>query len=142
LSQIAAFDAPLHFEKLYHQMCQALEHFHRQGYLYADLKPSNICIDTDGNFILIDIGSVVKIGSSEENIHTTEYYLPLALKITKALPIIDFFMLGFTMLSMLIGVEKYDELIPRVKSMLFEKLKERPDLINPGIVADLRQKLQ
>jgi hypothetical protein len=109
--------------------------------LFADLKPSNICVDTDGNFILIDIGSVVKIGSSEENIHTTEYYLPLFPKVTKALPIIDFFMLGFTMLSMLIGAEKYDELTPRVKSKLFEELKERPDLINPGIVADLGQKL-
>jgi serine/threonine protein kinase len=62
LSDITSlFDAPHHFEIFYNQMCGALEHLHRQNHVFVDLKPSNICIDTNRKFILIDIGSEKKI---------------------------------------------------------------------------------
>ncbi len=39
-----------------------------------DIKPTNIAIDAEGNFILIDLGSVAEINAMTE---VTDLYLPL-----------------------------------------------------------------
>lgn len=44
--------------KLFQQISQAIKFFHNLGLNHMDIKPSNICIRENGNFVLIDLGSV------------------------------------------------------------------------------------
>jgi serine/threonine protein kinase len=59
--------------KLISQISEALEALHAIGYCHMDIKPSNIAIDNEGNFVLIDLGSVAPIGEPTES---TDLYLP------------------------------------------------------------------
>jgi serine/threonine protein kinase len=59
--------------KLFQQMSQAIKFFHDLGFNHMDIKPSNICLRENGNFVLIDLGSVVMKGSYSES---TVVYVP------------------------------------------------------------------
>jgi serine/threonine protein kinase len=61
------------FGKLISQISQALEALHAIQFCHMDIKPSNIAIDNEGNFVLIDLGSVAPIGEPTES---TDLYLP------------------------------------------------------------------
>jgi hypothetical protein len=102
------FDAPRHFEIFYNHMCRALEHLHRQHHVFVDLKPSNICIDTSGKFILIDIGSIVEKDSTD--IYTSNYFLPVDAMFTSGAEM-DFYMLGFTMLYLAMEQNEYETFV-------------------------------
>ena len=60
-------------EKLIGQMSVALEAMHSQDFCHMDIKPSNIAIDCEGNFVLIDVGSVAMVGEVTE---ATDLFLP------------------------------------------------------------------
>jgi serine/threonine protein kinase len=55
------------------QMFSALSYIHSKGFVYMDMKPSNVCLNYDGNVVLIDLGSIVPVGISSSS---TELYLP------------------------------------------------------------------
>jgi serine/threonine protein kinase len=59
--------------KLISQISGALEALHAIGYCHMDIKPSNIAIDNEGNFVLIDLGSVAPFNEPTE---CTDVYLP------------------------------------------------------------------
>lgn len=59
--------------KLISQISGALEALHAIGYCHMDIKPSNIAIDNEGNFVLIDLGSVAPVNEPTE---CTDLYLP------------------------------------------------------------------
>jgi len=48
--------------RIFRQVCFALEHIHRCGYVHADLKPQNIMVDDDCGVKLIDFGFAAPIG--------------------------------------------------------------------------------
>lgn len=57
----------------------SLDSMHRKCIAHMDVKPSNIAIDIDGNFIfLIDLGSVQVFGQFT---HSTHKYLPYELRL-------------------------------------------------------------
>jgi serine/threonine protein kinase len=66
---------------LLRQMSAALEGLHAVHIAHMDVKPSNIAITTEGNFVLIDMGSAAHFGpaaaSAETRVPTTARYLPL-----------------------------------------------------------------
>lgn len=45
-----------HSARLLRQISSALEYLHRQGIAHTRLKPSNIMVDTGGNWLLTDVG--------------------------------------------------------------------------------------
>ena len=59
--------------QLWDQVSCALSFIHSHGFVHMDIKPSNICIDQNGLYILIDLGSVVPFGMKSSS---TMCYLP------------------------------------------------------------------
>lgn len=59
--------------RFYCQMHDALSCFHQLGFVHMDFKPANILINCDGDFILADLGSVIREGQRSES---TQAYLP------------------------------------------------------------------
>ena len=59
--------------QLWDQVSCALSFIHSHGFVHMDIKPSNICIDQNGLYILIDLGSVVPFGMKS---YSTMCYLP------------------------------------------------------------------
>lgn len=116
ISQVKSFDQSRYFRKMYEDVCGALIHLHSQGQVFVDVKPDNICLDINGNFVLIDIGSIVADGSSDVN--TTEAYLPQARKVPVAKKDMDFIMLGFSMIEMLIGRDLYRSFTRTINTLI------------------------
>ena len=59
--------------RFYTQMSAALEYIHEAEFAHMDFKPANILITSDGDFILADLGSIVRFGEKSES---TSAYLP------------------------------------------------------------------
>lgn len=62
------------------QILSAEQHMFDKGYLFRDLKPQNLIINTEGNVKMIDFGLVCKVEDSKEmNVRTilgSPYYMP------------------------------------------------------------------
>ena len=88
------------------QMCDVLEHLHRQQLpiIFRDLKPSNIMIDPDGNVKLIDFGIAGVFQTLQPGAHIgTPGYAPPEQYQGIATPQSDIFALGATLHHMLTG---------------------------------------
>lgn len=82
---------------LWHDMQEALDSLHAKGFVHADVKPSNICLDYRATeAILIDLGSVVRAG---ERTSSTPAYVPRDLRTTekRASVALDWWMLAMTL---------------------------------------------
>lgn len=78
-------------QRLWSELSQALKSLHQFGYAHMDIKAANICVTTEGKFILIDLGSVAKFHTVTE---TTEGVLPVGLTVNTADPSVDWWMLA------------------------------------------------
>eukprot|EP01113_Clastostelium_recurvatum_P048603 TRINITY_DN888_c0_g4_i2.p1 TRINITY_DN888_c0_g4~~TRINITY_DN888_c0_g4_i2.p1 ORF type:complete len:336 (+),score=18.43 TRINITY_DN888_c0_g4_i2:152-1159(+) len=87
LKKLSPKDATVLWEHMHH----ALQALHRHSLAHNDLKPSNICIDGDGNFILIDLGSVTRFG---QRMQTTRAYIPGRIPTAVASASFDYWMLA------------------------------------------------
>jgi len=89
--------------KLMTQMLSAIDFIHSKGFNHMDIKPSNICVNEQGDFILVDLGSIVRRNEYSES---TTVYVPPDFQPRKpsnpmsnkyhADNFIDFWMLGMT----------------------------------------------
>lgn len=59
--------------RFYMQMSAALVFIHDAGFAHMDFKPANILITSGGDFILADLGSIVRFGEKSQS---TSVYLP------------------------------------------------------------------
>jgi len=81
-------------QRFWKQMFDALNALHDAKYAHMDIKPSNICVDAEGNFILIDLGSVAEFDTTSES---TPAYIPSDFEIKKVSARIDWLMLAATL---------------------------------------------
>ena len=97
--------------KLFHQMSQAIKFLHDLGLNHMDIKPSNICLRESGDFVLIDLGSVVMKGLYSES---TVVYVPKDFQPREprnphnryqAVNLNDWLMLGMTIAEKVYGLE-------------------------------------
>lgn len=98
-------------DQLWNQMKDALEDLHQQGFVHMDVKTQNICIDSQGNFVLIDLGSVVEIGNKSS---TTQLYHPHGLfekdgPTQTASPSVDWWMLAAVVSEIGFGLKGWGE---------------------------------
>ena len=60
-------------EKLISQVSTALKTLHERNLSHMDIKPSNICITNNGDFVVADLGSVEQFGVASRS---TDAYIP------------------------------------------------------------------
>jgi serine/threonine protein kinase len=85
------------------EIMNGLKSMHDVEFAHMDVKPSNIAVQSDGRFVLIDLGSTAKFGSLTSS---TSVYVPKSLQnlITGTYasdPMHDYWMLAMTVYDML-----------------------------------------
>lgn len=83
-----------HVEQMWMELSRALEFLHSRGFAHMDIKPSNICISSSQNFVLIDLGSIEKFGKRSAS---TEAYIPRDWTDRSASAAHDWWMLGMVL---------------------------------------------
>lgn len=85
------------------EICNILEVIHNKGYIFGDLKPSNIIVGE--RTVLIDFECVTRLGSKLD--YASQIYCsPYQKKDKTAVYQFDFYSLGMIFLELLIGYEK------------------------------------
>jgi len=97
--------------RLFDQVRQAVVFIHSLNYNHMDIKPANICLRENGDFVLVDLGSVaMKLDVSE----STVVYVPRDFQPRdkrtpnskyKAVDVNDWLMLGMTIAEKVYGLE-------------------------------------
>jgi len=97
--------------RLFDQIRNAIDFLHSLNYNHMDIKPANICLRENGDFVLIDLGSVaMKLAISE----STVVYVPRDFQPRdkhtpnskyKAVDVNDWLMLGMTIAEKVYGLE-------------------------------------
>jgi len=57
-----------HLRRIVTQLCHAVDHAHKRGYVHRDLKPENILIDGNWNATIIDYGLTKHVGGSDPSV--------------------------------------------------------------------------
>jgi serine/threonine protein kinase len=79
--------------RFWEHMKSALQHLHTIHFSHNDIKPSNICLNNNGEFVIIDLGSARHFGSP---IGSTRAYHPKGVDFSLASRHIDWWMLAAT----------------------------------------------
>lgn len=95
--------------KIIYKVCKILEIFHKSGYIFGDLKASNIFLKEDEVYLL-DLGNVTKIG--EKLIYATKSYCsPYQFNNRTAKVQFDFYALGILFYELLIGYNPLEKIL-------------------------------
>jgi Nif-specific regulatory protein len=97
--------APEQFQIAMNSICAALGYIHNRGVIHGDIKPSNILIDSNGNYRLSDFGLSL-IGISNEHIRSSgsAYFMaPEVLRKESISPQSDIYSLSLLLYEMIFG---------------------------------------
>ena len=92
------------------QICNAVDHAHRQGVLHRDLRPSNVLVTDNGMLKVADFGTsrFLEIAAHGTTVIGSPPYMAPEQFHGKAVFASDIYSLGVTMYQMLTGVLPYD----------------------------------
>ena len=110
------------------QICNAVDHAHRQGVLHRDLRPANVLVSDTGFVKVADFGTsrFLEIAAHGTTVIGSPPYMAPEQFHGKAVFASDIYSLGVTMYQMLTGVLPYEPPTPGDIDRLF-----RPDLVTP-----------
>lgn len=110
------------------QICNAVEHAHKQGVLHRDLRPANVLVSDTGLAKVADFGTsrFLEIAAHGTTIIGSPPYMAPEQFQGKAVFASDLYSLGITMYQMLTGVLPYDTPSPADLERLY-----RGDLVSP-----------
>lgn len=60
---------------IFHHIALGLTHMHDQGFVHADMKPSNVLVMHDGDVKIIDLGQACPVGTVKKRIQGTPGYM-------------------------------------------------------------------
>src|SRR5688500_19150177 len=118
------------------QICNAMEHAHKQGIIHRDLRPGNVLV-TDGGLVKVaDFGTsrfLEVAGHGTTVIGSPPYMAPEQFH-GKAVFASDIYSLGVTMYQMLTGVLPYNTPAPAdLEKLMSGELVSPPRMRNPKI---------
>jgi serine/threonine-protein kinase len=110
------------------QICNAVDHAHRQNVLHRDLRPSNILVSENGQLKVADFGTsrFLEIAAHGSTVIGSPPYMAPEQFRGEAVFASDIYSLGVTMYQMLTGVLPYDTPTPAD----LERLR-RGELVSP-----------
>lgn len=115
--------------RIFQDTAIALGVMHRNGWVHADIKPSNILITGKDMVKIIDFGQSCRIGTRKERIQgTPDYIAPEQVERKEITPKTDVFNLGATMYWLLTG-QHVPTMIPKGKPQI--ALKKADDCVPP-----------
>jgi len=135
IAREGALDVPLALDYTC-QICNAVDHAHRQGVLHRDLRPSNVLVTESGLVKVADFGTsrFLEIAAHGTTVIGSPPYMAPEQFQRKAVFASDLYSLGVTMYQMLTGVLPYDTPSPADLDRLMRgELLSAPRLKNPKI---------
>ena len=135
--------SPAGVTMLWTHMAAALEGLHGRGFVHADVKPSNICLNAAGSgttAILIDLGSVVRVGTATPS---TPTYVPHDLRApgnNRGSVALDWWMLAVTLADKACGRD-HGLLIPVGGVSMAEVRSHLAAHLDPAVWAALAPRL-
>ena len=139
LEQIIGAGGPLELARALDfacQICNAVDHAHRQGVIHRDLRPANVLV-SDGQIAKVaDFGTsrFLEIAAHGTTVIGSPPYMAPEQFHGKAVFASDIYSLGVTMYQMLTGVLPYDTPAPSdIPRLMSGELVSAPRLKNPSI---------
>src|SRR3954462_10204187 len=118
------------------QICNAVDHAHKQGVLHRDLRPSNVLVGDSGLLKVADFGTsrFLEIAAHGTTVIGSPPYMAPEQFHGKAVFASDVYSLGVTMYQMLTGQLPYDTPAPAdLDKLMSGELVTPPRLKNPAI---------
>lgn len=125
------------------QICNAVDHAHKQGVIHRDLRPANVLVSETGVIKVADFGTsrFLEIAAHGTTVIGSPPYMAPEQFQGKAVFASDIYSVGVTMYQMLTGVLPYDTPAPAdLERLMSGELVSSPRLKNPAIpksVADI-----
>jgi serine/threonine-protein kinase len=135
LTRDGALDVPVALDYTC-QICNAVDHAHRQGVLHRDLRPSNVLVTDTGLVKVADFGTsrFLEIAAHGTTVIGSPPYMAPEQFLGKAVFASDIYSLGVTMYQMFTGVLPYDAPSPSDMDRLMRgELLTAPRLKNPKV---------
>jgi serine/threonine-protein kinase len=118
------------------QICNAVDHAHRQGVIHRDLRPANVLVTEHNMLKVADFGTsrFLEIAAHGTTVIGSPPYMAPEQFHGKAVFASDLYSLGVTMYQMLTGVLPYDTPAPSdLDKLMSGELVSPPRLKNPSI---------
>jgi serine/threonine protein kinase len=118
------------------QICNAVDHAHRQGVIHRDLRPANVLVTENDMLKVADFGTsrFLEIAAHGTTVIGSPPYMAPEQFHGKAVFASDLYSLGITMYQMLTGVLPYDAPAPAdMEKLMSGELVSPPRLRNPQI---------
>lgn len=118
------------------QVCNAIDHAHRQGVIHRDLRPANVLVSEHGVCKVADFGTsrFLEIAAHGTTVIGSPPYMAPEQFHGKAVFASDIYSLGITMYQMLTGALPYEAPAPAdLERLMRGELTSPPRLRNPAI---------
>jgi eukaryotic-like serine/threonine-protein kinase len=118
------------------QICNAVDHAHRQGVIHRDLRPANVLVSDNDMLKVADFGTsrFLEIAAHGTTVIGSPPYMAPEQFHGKAVFASDLYSLGVTMYQMMTGVLPYDSPAPAdLDRLMSGELVTPPRLRNPAI---------